>query len=43
MSSVMGLFNFLEVQDNNPHFMSRLDVLFDDLEQQKPNAFCCKL
>lgn len=42
MSSVMTLFNLMEVQDNNPHFMSRLDVLFEDLERTKPDSFACK-
>ena len=42
MNSVMTLFNLLEVQDNNPHFVSRLDVLFEDLERVKPDSFACK-
>ena len=42
MNSVMMLLSMLEVQDNNPNFVSQLDLLFDDLRMNKPNSFAAK-
>ena len=42
MNSVMMLLSMLEVQDNNPNFVSQLDLLFDDLRMRKPNSFAAK-
>lgn len=42
MNSVMEVFRLLEVRENDPHFVSPLDVLFNDLSLNKPNNFASK-
>lgn len=42
MNSVMTLLSMLEVQENNPNYVSQLDLLFEDLRMRKPNSFAAK-
>lgn len=42
MTSVMELFRLLEVKEDVANYVSPLDILFNDLAAQKPDAFAVK-
>lgn len=42
MNSVMTLFRLLQVREDVPNYISPLDIIFAELSERKPDAFCLK-
>lgn len=42
MNSVMEIFRLTQVKENVPDYVSPLDILFEDLKKEKPDAFAVK-